>query len=265
MKNRYFNRLAVNRLQALSLKAESTKEKPSYLFSLDIKEGKFDNNTLTFNNNNNYELITFTDRPFRYSSGETDGNKAEKQLNDLFNLDNSENSFSNDPPNAVLITSDGQEAFEVLKLTTNNKIIYMELKPLRGDLPSNTGKMYLFIDGNMKPTNVDNILIIEQMSIKDYKSFNARGRHVRIQNVDISDHTVGGKPISNGSLTVTNAKSYTLKNVTIKMPSEFRNTPNYIAIWNGDINSEELNISWNVSFDPWKNQTLNLNISDTSF
>ena len=59
--NAYYNRLYVNRLEALSLKAESTKEsteKPSYLFSLDIKEGKFDNNTLTFYNSD-YELLTF--------------------------------------------------------------------------------------------------------------------------------------------------------------------------------------------------------------
>ena len=59
--NAYFNRLLVNRLETLSLKPDTNKEstnKPSYLFSLDIKNGKF-------KNNNDYKLLTFTDRPFR--------------------------------------------------------------------------------------------------------------------------------------------------------------------------------------------------------
>ena len=115
--NVYYNRLYINRLESLSLKTESNKEsteKPSYLFSLDIKKGKFNNNILTFNNNN-YDLLTFTDRPFRYASSNVEGIQAENQLNFLFNLNNSSNSFTEDPPNGVLVTKDGQEIYEILK------------------------------------------------------------------------------------------------------------------------------------------------------
>ena len=158
-KNSYFNRLDVNRLETLNLKAESTKEsteKPSYLFSLDIKDGKFENNVLSFNNSD-YELLTFTDRPFRYASNNEEGSQAENQLNFLFNLDNSSNSFTEDPPNAVLVTKDGQEVFEILSLSTNNNLITMELSPLKKDLPYCEGKMSLFID--ISPIKQMNLLI----------------------------------------------------------------------------------------------------------
>ena len=64
-----------------------------YLFSLNINNGKLENNQLSFNNND-YQLLSFTDRPFRYSSGNEDGAKAEQELNFLFNQDNSFNSFT---------------------------------------------------------------------------------------------------------------------------------------------------------------------------
>ena len=51
--NAYFNKLEVNRLNALRLKTEIEKPKESYLFSLDIKDG-------VLNFNNNFDLITFS-------------------------------------------------------------------------------------------------------------------------------------------------------------------------------------------------------------
>ena len=102
-------------------------------------------------------MLTFTYRPFRYASNNVEGSQAENQLNFLFNLDNSSNSFTEDPPNAVLVTKDGQEVFEILSLSTNNNLITMELSPLKKDLPYCEGKMSLFID--ISPIKQMNLLI----------------------------------------------------------------------------------------------------------
>ena len=101
-------------------------------------------------------MLTFTYRPFRYASNNVEGSQAENQLNFLFNLDNSSNSFTKDPSNAVLVTKDGQEVFEILSLSTNNNLITMELSPLKKDLPYCEGKMSLFID--MSPIKRMNLL-----------------------------------------------------------------------------------------------------------
>ena len=91
----------VNRLNALRLKTEIEKPKESYLFSLDIKDGEYKDGVLTFNND--FDLITFSDRPFRYVEN-SKSMKAENELRMLFSS-NSSNSFREDPPNAVLVTS----------------------------------------------------------------------------------------------------------------------------------------------------------------
>ena len=147
-KNEYYNKLVVNRLNALKLKTEIEKPKESYLFSLDIKDGEYKDGVLSFNND--FDLITFSDRPFRYVKN-SESIKAENELKMLFSS-NSSNSFREDPPNAVLVTSIGQSTYEIIKievtnLVTNN-IVRMEIKALSDDLDNISGKMSLFIDGS---------------------------------------------------------------------------------------------------------------------
>ena len=106
----------VNRLNALKLKTEIEKPKESYLFSLDIKDGEYKDGVLTFNND--FDLITFSDRPFRYVKN-NDSLNAENELRMLFSS-NSSNSFREDPPNAVLVTQEGQCGYEITKLELVN-------------------------------------------------------------------------------------------------------------------------------------------------
>ena len=141
-KNGYFNKLEVNRLNALRLKTEIEKSKESYLFSLDIKNGEYKDGVLTFNND--FDLITFSDRPFRYVEN-NESMKAENELRMLFSS-NSSNSFREDPPNAVLVTSEGQCAYEITKLDVVNNIVRMEMKALSDELENTNGRMSLFIN-----------------------------------------------------------------------------------------------------------------------
>ena len=141
-KNGYYNKLEVNRLNALRLKTEIEKPKESYLFSLDIKDGEYKDGVLTFNND--FDLITFSDRPFRYVE-KSESMKAENQLRLLFSS-NLSNSFKEDPPNAVLVTQEGQCAYEITKLEVINNLVKMEMKALSDELENTNGRMSLFID-----------------------------------------------------------------------------------------------------------------------
>ena len=141
-KNGYYNKLEVNRLNALRLKTEIEKPKESYLFSLDIKDGEYRDGVLSFNND--FDLITFSDRPFRYVQN-SKSMKAENEIIMLFS-NNSSNSFREDPPNAVLVTQEGQCAYEITKLEFLNNIIRMEMKALSDELENTNGRMSLFID-----------------------------------------------------------------------------------------------------------------------
>ena len=141
-KNGYYNKLEVNRLNALKLKTEIEKPKESYLFSLDIKDGEYKDGVLTFNND--FDLITFSDRPFRYVEN-SESMKAENEIRMLFSS-NSNNSFREDPPNAVLVTQEGQCAYEITKLEVINNLIKMEIKALSDELENIRGRMSLFID-----------------------------------------------------------------------------------------------------------------------
>ena len=132
----------MNRLNALRLKTEIEKPKESYLFSLDIKDGEYKDGVLNFKND--FDLITFSDRPFRYVKN-NDSLNAENELRMLFSS-NSSNSFREDPPNAVLVTSDGQCAYEITKLEVINNLVKMEMKALSDDLENISGRMSLFID-----------------------------------------------------------------------------------------------------------------------
>ena len=71
--------------------------------------------------------------------------KAENELRMLFSS-NSINSFREDPPNAVLVTQEGQRAYEITKLEVINNLVKMEMKALSDDLENISGRMSLFID-----------------------------------------------------------------------------------------------------------------------
>jgi hypothetical protein len=144
--NKYFDKLLVNKLQAVSSKIKN-QDTESYLYSLDIQNGDWNGNKLKFFKTG-LDLLTFSDRPFRYQE-QVSGLSAEQQLDILF-TENTNNSFTEDPPNAVLVTNTGQEAFEITKLTVNNGEITMDLNALKneGVLTPTTGKMSLFIDNS---------------------------------------------------------------------------------------------------------------------
>ena len=73
--------------------------------------------------------------------------KAENKLRMLFSS-NSSNLFREDPPNAVLVTSEGQCAYEITKLEVINNLVKMEMKALSDELENIRGRMSLFIDSS---------------------------------------------------------------------------------------------------------------------
>ena len=79
--------------------------------------------------------------------------KAENELRMLFSS-NSSNSFREDPPNAVLVTQEGQCAYEITKLEVINNIVRMEMKALSDELENINGRMSLFIDNATSPLMV---------------------------------------------------------------------------------------------------------------
>ena len=137
-KNGYYNKLEVNRLNALRLKTEIEKPKESYLLSLDIKDGEYRDGVLTFNND--FNALIFSDRPYRFVT-KINANK----ISNLFN-DNYQNSLKEDKPNAVLTTNDGQAVFEVMEEKYINNELIFTLNPLKNDLPNFNGNISLFID-----------------------------------------------------------------------------------------------------------------------
>ena len=148
-KNLYANKLQVNRLQANDLKVRNLKDESpqeSLLFSLAIKEGTWTGSVL--NVNTEYlDLIIFSDRPFRYQKQTK--SDALNILNTLFS-EGGNNSFNQDPPNAVLLTSDGQEVYIVKSFTYTDDMATFNLIPEKDEnqLPPANGQMSLFIDGD---------------------------------------------------------------------------------------------------------------------
>lgn len=160
LSNAYFDRLFVNRLEAIDIKSDNIScgcsDKISYIFSLNMKNGTLNlqNNTLIFNYDD-INLITFSDRPFRYAF-DNNAKKSENELISLFTSSESiSNSFSEDPPNASLVTNDGQIAIELIKLENNinkkNNIFHFRILNENNLVNNNqiiNGTMSLFIDEN---------------------------------------------------------------------------------------------------------------------
>ena len=147
-KNLYANKLQVNRLQANDLKVLNLKEEnpqESFLYSLHLKKGNWNGSQLIFDKNE-VDLITFSDRPFTYQKKTTDS-QATDTLNRLFS-EGGNNSFTEDPPNAVLSTNHGQEVFQINSFSVLNNKVTMNLTALKNEdvLTPTIGAMNLFID-----------------------------------------------------------------------------------------------------------------------
>ena len=91
-------------------------------------------------------MISFTDRPLRIAH-ESMGITAERTINKLFK-EKSSNSFTVDPPNAILSTSNSQATFEIKKVNVYKGTVEMTLKYLENKkLKNYNGRLSLFIDG----------------------------------------------------------------------------------------------------------------------
>lgn len=123
---------------------------PSYLYSIILPNATFerDNNggILSFKISEDYNIIEFTDRPFRKSN-----NITIQQFIDLFKT-LGVNSFEEDPPNGVLVHDEEQRSYRI-KLVENNQleldIVKFHLDLLPGEthnLKTITGKMWFFVD-----------------------------------------------------------------------------------------------------------------------
>ena len=108
--SKYFNRLQANRLEAQNSYIINY-DKISFLYSLLLKSATFNKNntggTLTFSSGDVDSVIEFTDRPFRKT-----GTISIDDFIDLFSIVGN-NSFSVDPPNGVLVSSEEQKTYEI--------------------------------------------------------------------------------------------------------------------------------------------------------
>ena len=143
--NKYFDKLAVNRLQAVGGIRSNNIESltPSYLYSL-IFDGTFEptNNggILKINNYNN--ALQFTDRPLRKTSEIT-----EEDFIKLFTETIGVDTFKKDPPNGVLVYNGIQQTFSItynsqknefnLNLISNETLLFDTI---------NNKSMSLFVD-----------------------------------------------------------------------------------------------------------------------
>jgi len=162
--SRYFDKLAANRLEALSIKSDNIKngtsdssgpDGPSYLFSLLLKDATFTPNTtggtLTFDLplHSGDNVIMFSDRPFRQTSF-----ISFNEFISAFTSDNSNDSFQKDPPNAVLVHSEEQRTYIVRYSSTDSSsdstTVTFNLELLAGEtnvsLNVISGRMNLFVD-----------------------------------------------------------------------------------------------------------------------
>jgi len=123
LKNKYFDKLSLNRLKVNSLKVNKLFEKKhdcscksiSYLFSLDLQKASWnsDTNELIFSKSDALSLLRFTDRPYQFNKIFKDSDAVE-YLDILFiSNPNGINSFKKDPPNGVLVAPEGQQAYNI--------------------------------------------------------------------------------------------------------------------------------------------------------
>ena len=149
LSNKAFNRLSVNRLDAQAIRSDNiSSANPSFLYSILFKFATFTrNNTggkLIINVDQKFDsVIQFSDRPFRQQKTIT--------LYDfiLLFLNNQQNSFSQDPPNAVLSHQLEQRTYKMtFDSITDKQLVYnMDLLPGEThDMSEVSGRMSLFVD-----------------------------------------------------------------------------------------------------------------------
>ena len=154
--NKYFDKLAVNRLQAAEGIRSNNIESltPSYLFSL-VFEGTFERNNeggiLTIPKNTFESGIKFTDRPFR----QTNDTFTLEEFTSLFRITTGYDSFEEDPPNGVLVHGKEQQTYEITLINesyeSGNEYSKFNLKLLPGenhDFTTVTGRMSFFVDNS---------------------------------------------------------------------------------------------------------------------
>jgi len=149
LSNNAFNRLSVNRLHAQAIRSDNISSlNPSFLYSILFNFATFKrNNTggkLIIAVDQKYDsVIQFTDRPFRQQKTIT--------LYDFILLffTNQQNSFSQDPPNAVLSHQLEQRTYKMTFDSINDKQLVYNMDLLPGethDMSEVSGRMSLFVD-----------------------------------------------------------------------------------------------------------------------
>lgn len=150
LNNRSFNKLAVNRLDAQKIRSNNISSyTPSYLFSA-VFNGDFIRNEtgglLILNESDIDSIIEFSDRPFRQTKYISFNNFIS-----LFYIRDNLNTFSEDPPNVVIVHENEQRTY-VMKImydniNTNTVIFKVELLPGEThNLGNINGRISLFID-----------------------------------------------------------------------------------------------------------------------
>ena len=147
LSSKALNKLQVNRLDAQAIRSDYIiPESPSYLFSAVFNNANFSRNssggTLTFTRSDVHSIIQFSDRPFRQT-----GNINFQEFVNLFDT-TGDNSFEQDPPNAVLVHQEEQRTY-VVRLVSNDSKAKFNLKLLRGQMHNMgdvSGRMSLFVD-----------------------------------------------------------------------------------------------------------------------
>ena len=163
LNNFSFNRLSVNRLDALAIRSDNISSSPSFLYSILFNFATFvRNNTggqLIIDVDQKFDsVIQFSDRPFRqlkYIS-----------LYDFILLFfiNQQNSFNKDPPNAVLSHSLQQNTYFITLHSIDDKQLIFDLHLLPGhthDLTTVTGRMSLFVDNGETATEEDIEIVLD--------------------------------------------------------------------------------------------------------
>ena len=149
--NRSFNKLVVNRLDAQKIFSDNISSlTPSYLFSA-VFNGNFSRNstggTLTFTKSDVDSIIQFSDRPFRQTN-----NITFEQFISLFSgLNIGSNTFSEDPPNVVLVHEEEQRTYiiRLASLSKNLDSAIFNLELISGETHNESdinGRMSFFID-----------------------------------------------------------------------------------------------------------------------
>ena len=147
--NRNFNKLVVNRLDALKIRSNNiASQTPSYLFSAVFNNGNFNRNltggTLTFVKSKHDSIIQFSDRPFRQTRYITF-----EQFVSLFTNVNGSNTFEEDPPNGVLVNKEEQKTYKIKLASSDTDIVTFNLELLPGEthnLEDINGRMSFFVD-----------------------------------------------------------------------------------------------------------------------